>query len=139
MENETDEKRHVVLPNGRPPSVKKFCQKVRLNRGNICENCGATSEKIQIESHHILPYHEYPEFGKDADNILVLCQTCHREITPPFGKTVHDSLIPLARLDRALRIRIADYIETNAPRLTTQIRVVREGEKAANHYYFRNL
>ncbi|MCP5554605.1 MAG: HNH endonuclease [Akkermansiaceae bacterium] len=118
---------------------KRFCRKIRLARGNICENCGATSEETQIESHHILTYHEYPEFGKDPANILVLCQACHSGLTTPYGQTSHGSLISWARLDPELRARVADYVEANAPQLTTFVRIIRAGERAAEHYYFRNL
>jgi hypothetical protein len=126
----------------RPPSknsVSRFCRKVRLARGNICENCGATPSKCQIESHHILEYNDYPNLGKDEDNIIVLCQACHRGLSRPHGDYGGDRMMCLAQLEPELRERIASYVERKAPRLTTFVRIVRAGGQAARDYFFRRL
>ncbi|NLH74676.1 MAG: HNH endonuclease [Verrucomicrobia bacterium] len=129
----------IRLPTKRSPAVARFCRKVRLARGNTCENCGATPSERQIESHHILDYHVYPSLGKDEDNIIVLCQACHRGLSRPHGDLLGDRLMRLAQLRPELRERIASYVERKAPYLTNLIRIVRAGEQAASYYFFRRL
>jgi hypothetical protein len=139
MDSDPQAKRDVKLPNGRPSSLKRFCRKVRLARGNCCENCGIGPEARQIESHHILAYHEYPEFGKDPENILVLCIDCHRGLSVPYGHKLDYEILYWARLKPDLRQRVADYVETKDPSRSTFVRIVRAGEKAAEDYIFRDV
>ncbi|MBL9160628.1 MAG: HNH endonuclease [Verrucomicrobiales bacterium] len=139
METNFPEKRHVTLPNGRAPSVRRFCRRVRTERGNFCENCGVGPEVRQIESHHILTYHDYPEFGKDPANILVLCINCHRGLSVPYGHKLDYEVLYWARLKPELRQRVADYVEAKDPSRSTFVRIVRAGEKAAEDYIFRDM
>lgn len=60
------------LPSRRPSSVRSFCRRVRIARGNVCENCGRGAAECQVESHHILEFHQFPQYAKDKGNIVVL-------------------------------------------------------------------
>jgi 5-methylcytosine-specific restriction endonuclease McrA len=42
-----------------------------------CENC---SSNICLHVHHILPRHSHPELGMDKENLMVLCEDCHKKI-----------------------------------------------------------
>ena len=47
------------------------------HQGGICPNCGKHFEIEQMEGDHPIPWHLG---GKtDADNCVMLCQTCNRE------------------------------------------------------------
>lgn len=139
MDPDSPAKRHVTLPNGRPTSLYRFCRKARLARGNICESCGVGPEVRQIENHHILTYHEYPEFGRDPENMLVLCIDCHRGPSVPYGHKLDYEVLYWARLKPDLRQRVADYVEAKSPSRSTFVRIVRAGEKAAENYIFRDV
>lgn len=56
-------------------------QKLKLmllaERGNKCEACG--NEK-HLELHHIKPIVERPDLAKSTDNIMLLCNECHKDI-----------------------------------------------------------
>lgn len=119
----------------RPSSVVKFCRRVRKEQGNICENCGATSDERQIESHHILPYSQFPELGKDRQNILVVCVNCHP------GHSIYGSEYALAHayLKPELRKRIADYIREKDPKRWRLAHLIEAGESVAKDYHFSHL
>lgn len=127
------------LPSKRSRAVARFSRKVRLARGNTCENCGATPSERQIDSHHILEYHDFPSLGKDWDNIIVLCQDCHRGLSCSPGDLLSERLIYLTRLKPELRERIASYVQRKAPHLTKFVSIVRAGEEAAEENFFRRL
>jgi len=126
----------ICLPRKRPPSVVRFCKKIRISRGNRCENCGCGPDQDQVESHHILDFHDFPSLAKDEQNIVVLCQRCHGGLSNAKGG---ERLIAYGRLKRDLRERIASYVEAKAPELSTFSRIVRQGEEAATEYFFRRL
>jgi predicted HNH restriction endonuclease len=49
-----------------------------LERDNFeCQICGLD---MDLHIHHILPYHYYPDLVNDYDNLLTLCQHCHRKV-----------------------------------------------------------
>jgi len=129
----------IRLPNRRPPSVARFCRKVRLARGNVCENCGAAPEQCQIESHHILDYHVFPQYAKDEENIIVVCQRCHPVSRYNSPDLLGESMLDHARLKPELRERIASYVLRKEPRLSAFAETVRRGEDAATDYFFRRL
>jgi hypothetical protein len=134
-----DDRVYINLSAKRPKSVTRFCRKVRLARGNTCENCGATPTDCQIESHHILDYHLYPHLAKEEDNILVLCQECHKGLSAPHGDLLGDRLIAYTKLDPEICERVAAYVETKDPKLTRFIAILRAGPGAADDYFFRRL
>ena len=46
-----------------------------------CQECNIRGGSLN--SHHILPYRHYPEFGLRIENGITLCEKCHKET---FGK-----------------------------------------------------
>jgi hypothetical protein len=40
----------------------------------FCSSCKTT---INLNVHHILPFHLFPEFELDMNNLLTLCRICH--------------------------------------------------------------
>jgi hypothetical protein len=72
-------------------------------------------------------------------NILVLCQDCHKGLSAPHGDLLGDRLIAYTCLKRDLRERVAAYVESKDPKLTTFIAVLRAGPGAAEDYFFRRL
>ena len=46
-----------------------------------CQQCNIRGGKLN--SHHILPYRHYPEFGLRIENGITLCEKCHKKT---FGK-----------------------------------------------------
>lgn len=48
-----------------------------------CEMCGRTNKRLY--AHHVLPFSRFPEYYKDLDNILYVCNNCHNMIhSDPF-------------------------------------------------------
>ncbi len=65
----------------RTKSFARWCRKVKsLSRG-ACERCGGTCGPDHLTVHHILESRIYPEFARESCNILLLCVTCHGEIS----------------------------------------------------------
>lgn len=131
--------RVIRLPTKRLPSVARFCRRIRLARGNVCENCGATSGQSQIESHHILDYHEFPDLAKDESNIIVLCQKCHSGLSWQHGDLPGEKMLRYAHLNEQLRERIASYAEKEATDLFRFVEIVRKGPEAAEDYVMHRL
>lgn len=54
--------------------IKPFIKKT----GNHCMICGKYDEHCGI--HHILPQSTYPELMRCRDNLIFICNECHRKI-----------------------------------------------------------
>ena len=71
--------------------------KLRLlaERGNRCEHCGRPATESKLELHHIQPISLRPDLRKDPDNLLLLCQECHRRahgyIPQPLALPTHEA------------------------------------------------
>jgi hypothetical protein len=52
-----------------------------LKRDNYtCQQCGATHTKgIKLNVHHKKPWAKHPELRFDKENLITLCQNCHKE------------------------------------------------------------
>lgn len=48
-----------------------------LREKQKCENCGSN---MCLHVHHILPRYSNPELGMDKENLMVLCEECHKKI-----------------------------------------------------------
>lgn len=44
----------------------------------ICQRCGQQGGKLH--AHHLLPVYSHPEKAFDLENLISVCETCHREI-----------------------------------------------------------
>lgn len=47
-----------------------------------CAHCG---RKENLHSHHILPKNKYPQYAKDDNNGITLCNRCHKEFHKLYG------------------------------------------------------
>lgn len=49
-----------------------------------CQKCNTQylmqNSPFKLHAHHILPRAEYPEFTFEIDNIITLCEECHKDI-----------------------------------------------------------
>ena len=48
--------------------------------GGTCELCGKHIDYDDAEIHHILPFSEFPQYGKEPGNLEVVCDECHHAI-----------------------------------------------------------
>jgi 5-methylcytosine-specific restriction enzyme A len=55
---------------GKWPTLER---KIKAERPK-CEICGSPTQTI----HHIKPFHAHPELELDPDNLIALCDNCHR-------------------------------------------------------------
>ena len=69
---------------------KYFARYIIKQRGMKCERCGST-EKLQI--HHKISRKDWPEMTYIANNVRVLCLTCHsvEEKTPYTKKLIQNN------------------------------------------------
>lgn len=49
-------------------------------QGGACPMCGHSFGYRQMECHHVLPWGRFPEYRMKAENIMMLCHDCHKEI-----------------------------------------------------------
>jgi hypothetical protein len=65
----------------RTKSFARWCRKAKnLSRG-ACERCGGVCGPAHLTVHHILESRIYPEYARESGNVLLLCVTCHGEIS----------------------------------------------------------
>ena len=56
---------------------------LRQRSNGHCELCGKPCKRLY--AHHVLPFSRFPEYYKDLDNMLYICNSCHNMIhTDPF-------------------------------------------------------
>lgn len=55
---------------------KKVKPEVSERQGFRCADCGAEDKPLEI--HHVIPKHENPDFAFDIDNVVALCNECHK-------------------------------------------------------------
>ena len=96
------------LHTGKHPTLgigwQNFSRRIRTERGQKCEHCGATLAELQarfpsctnwLQVAHKKSARAYPELRWDKSNLEVLCQACH-EIADPF----HERMLRAGRLAR---------------------------------------
>lgn len=49
----------------------------KIYEAGCCENC---NDDNCLHVHHIMPQSHYPELSLDKENLIVLCEKCHKEI-----------------------------------------------------------
>lgn len=62
---------------------KKSCVEVWSRADAFCEICGLDHRKIdrnkiKFHVHHVYSFTSYPEHRSDVDNLMLLCQGCHK-------------------------------------------------------------
>lgn len=55
---------------------KKVKPEVSARQGFRCADCGAEDKPLEI--HHVIPKHENPDLAFDINNVVALCQDCHK-------------------------------------------------------------
>lgn len=45
-----------------------------------CWLCGREMKQCDLQIHHILPLYYYPELAAAEDNLMLLCDTCHKHM-----------------------------------------------------------
>jgi HNH endonuclease len=60
---------------------RKLRKKLKIERGQICENCQAKPSSEKLAVHHILETRSFPEFAREPLNMIILCPKCHSDIT----------------------------------------------------------
>jgi len=60
-------------------NIKKW---LKLKSEKLYENrvCYMCKSKNMLDVHHILPRHKHPELTFDYENLMVLCEQCHKKI-----------------------------------------------------------
>lgn len=54
----------------------KVKPEVSERQGFRCADCGAEDKPLEI--HHVIPKHENPDLAFDINNVVALCQDCHK-------------------------------------------------------------
>lgn len=54
----------------------KVKPEVSERQGFRCADCGAENKPLEI--HHVIPRHENPDLAFDIDNVVALCNECHK-------------------------------------------------------------
>ena len=49
------------------------------SRDSVCMCCNEVPKNNQLEVHHIMPISKYKELAADEQNMISLCQKCHRK------------------------------------------------------------
>jgi len=60
---------------------QKLRQRIKQDRGCVCEACGKADLPEKLIAHHILETRIFPEHARNPDNVLILCIECHGEIS----------------------------------------------------------
>lgn len=60
-----------------PAKLARFSKAIRQQRGEMCERCGGAGNHV----HHIFEKAAYPMLALMSDNVVVLCESCHRQAT----------------------------------------------------------
>lgn len=55
--------------------MARYKKKVRERDGNRCQKCGT---RHNLTCHHIMPKMTHPELIDKLDNLITLCDSCHR-------------------------------------------------------------
>ena len=63
---------------GRPPfPVARWRSEVFERDDYRCRDCG--SRGVQLQAHHVVPWHSAPDLRFDVDNGITLCRDCHHK------------------------------------------------------------
>lgn len=73
----------TVTKENRVEFYDKVIKPLKERSGGKCEFCGRENKRLYV--HHVLPFSHFPEYYKDLDNMLYICNSCHNMIhTDPF-------------------------------------------------------
>lgn len=94
----------------------RFRQRIKRERGLRCEKCGfETDEMPELSVHHILETRIHPQYAREPLNVLVLCQSCHSEITSNEQCTPVARIAWYAGLSEACRLPKLAFLEEAVP------------------------
>lgn len=120
----------IIQPYRVTASDRAFRKRIRAERGNKCERCGASGADTDIHCHHVLEVQTYPEFAKETANVVVVCQECHKFITTATHAEVWEHDFRAARIQDfyagfpvEVRQRIGGFLAKHAPHLSGIIKL----------------
>ena len=61
-------------------NAHKKKQRIYEKQGGCCALCGKPMLADQLQLHHILPLHYFPEVGAAEGNLMLVCDPCHHHI-----------------------------------------------------------
>ena len=61
-------------------NAHKKKQRIYVKQGGCCALCGKPMEADELQLHHILPLHFFPEVGAAEANLMLVCDQCHHHI-----------------------------------------------------------
>jgi hypothetical protein len=73
--------KRIVVYKGIGKVYNRFKNMVLKEKGEICSKCGLSGNVI----HHKKPANKYPDLYYCVDNIMVVCESCHKRIHQEEG------------------------------------------------------
>lgn len=86
-----------------------WSQKVRQRDNCKCVVCGS---KENLQAHHLLEKHYYPQFANNVDNGITLCRKCHRAAHNGSFQPYSSALYPLAIPYEVVWAKIKAYADS---------------------------
>jgi hypothetical protein len=120
----------LILPYQITSSDQRFRQRIRTQRRNKCERCGASGEKAGIQCHLVLDARVHPEFAREPANVIVVCEPCRSLVTSATHAQVWEDDSRTKRIQEfygalpaEVGRRVAAFLDKNAPQLKRIIAV----------------
>ncbi len=73
-------KRDLEVTKKERERYKRIKKETLESNGGCCPVCGLPCRIDEIQIHHILPVHRFPELKDDKRNMTVMCWRCHKDI-----------------------------------------------------------
>lgn len=63
---------------------QEILREVHARANYKCQRCGLKmSTEVRFNTHHIKPWQKYPRYRLDPNNIVLLCEDCHKFVHSP--------------------------------------------------------
>jgi hypothetical protein len=106
---------------------RRFRRRVKQQRGCHCERCGFKAPLEKLSVHHILETRAYPEFAREALNVIVLCEPCHSTVTDAERFGISRLMLFYSKLNQVTRTRHLPFLERTLPPSSAAVTAFREG------------
>ena len=94
---------------------QKMGKKLSKEQDGLCSSCGANT---LLEIHHVIPVHEDPSLCFNGDNIVCICNECHKEEHKKQGwqkgnpltasEVTVDHVVPTGKTEAVYDLSVAD-------------------------------